>query len=390
MSVIILDPRFPAMVPLDAVELLRHDVCYTDEVPVRVRWIVAGFGGHVVDETEVLVTTDPSAYAVRSRLAAGDHFIVSPTLAFHVLTDDELEASHHRARVFEDPSLPVMEVRQIDFPSSPNPSSALDGGTASAASGDGALVDGSLPALPAPGDDGAKSSADGADAGDNTAGYGSTNAGGSNGDTTNAGVTANAGGSDGGESSADNANAGDSAADGTNAGDNTADASSSSETAGAEELTGPSDTPANLGVTALGIPVAVLNDLEQAIAVMARAVRQGPWERKQTHASLVPFLEEETAELREAIFAWRDADVDSRQAADEHLCNELSDVLLQVLFHAQIANTRGAFDIGHVAAAFVKKMRSRAPYLFEEVEREISLEEQERLWGEGKAKEKGE
>ena len=72
---------------------------------------------------------------------------------------------------------------------------------------------------------------------------------------------------------------------------------------------------------------------------------------------------------------------------EEELLKELGDVLLQVLFHAEIAARRGAWDFTDVAASFVAKMRSRSPYLFDGTEGVIDTEEQERLWAEGKARE---
>lgn len=71
MSVVLLDPRFPAMLPVEAVPLLGDDVCYTEEVPVRIRWVIADLGGHTVDDTEVIVTTDLANEAVMERLERG-------------------------------------------------------------------------------------------------------------------------------------------------------------------------------------------------------------------------------------------------------------------------------------------------------------------------------
>ena len=113
-----------------------------------------------------------------------------------------------------------------------------------------------------------------------------------------------------------------------------------------------------------------------------------------THTSLVKFLREETEELArtiELMESWKPEGEGEAAARPEwieqDLCSELSDVLLQVLFHAEIANRRGAFDIGHVAGAFSAKLRARAPYLFEEVERQVPRQEQDRLWEEGKKEE---
>lgn len=112
--------------------------------------------------------------------------------------------------------------------------------------------------------------------------------------------------------------------------------------------------------------------------VMARALDIGEWERSMDHRSLIPYLKEEAAEVIEVI---------ETDGPDEELLKELSDLLLQVLFHAELARRRGAFDMDDVAAAFVKKMESRAPYLFESGNDIVPVAEQERLWAAGKLRE---
>ncbi|MBC3186771.1 nucleoside triphosphate hydrolase [Corynebacterium sp. zg-331] len=119
--------------------------------------------------------------------------------------------------------------------------------------------------------------------------------------------------------------------------------------------------------------------LARARAVMERARRIGRWEQAQTHASLIPYLLEEAEEVaREA----------RGRVDDAALCAELGDVLLQVLFHARIAEERGAFDLDDVALSFVRKMRVRAPYLFDGTEELVDAAEQHRLWLAGKDKER--
>jgi MazG family protein len=78
------------------------------------------------------------------------------------------------------------------------------------------------------------------------------------------------------------------------------------------------------------------------------------WDAAQTHQSLRPYLNEEAHELDDAI---RDGD-------DGAIRGELGDVLLQVLFHAIIAEERGAFDVHDVAGSLVQKMRARHPQLY--------------------------
>lgn len=117
----------------------------------------------------------------------------------------------------------------------------------------------------------------------------------------------------------------------------------------------------------------------EAVQVMERAYSIGEWESSQTHRSLLPYLAEETAEFADAVGDWE------RDGDDEALLSELGDVFLQVLFHAEIASRRGAFDFGDVAASFVDKLRVRSPYLFDGTTAQVPIEEQERLWEIGKA-----
>lgn len=108
----------------------------------------------------------------------------------------------------------------------------------------------------------------------------------------------------------------------------------------------------------------MLPDLETAssspfarlVAIMAklRAPDGCPWDRKQTHESLKPYLLEETYEVLETI--------------DRHdrtkLREELGDVLLQVVFHAQIASEAGTFTIEDVIATLSEKLIRRHPHVF--------------------------
>ena len=113
----------------------------------------------------------------------------------------------------------------------------------------------------------------------------------------------------------------------------------------------------------------------QAQNIMRRALTVGEWEREQTHETLLPYLREETTELAEAI---------TTRADDAELMAELGDVLLQVLFHAEIAARRGAFDFGDVVGSFIGKMRRRSPYLFDGTTWVVPHSEQKRLWELGK------
>jgi MazG family protein len=96
------------------------------------------------------------------------------------------------------------------------------------------------------------------------------------------------------------------------------------------------------------------------IRVMARLRGPGgcPWDREQTHASLARHLLEETHETLDAI------DAGDR----DRLRQELGDVLLQVVFHAQMAADDGAWDVDDVAQAIVEKLIRRHPHVFGDVE----------------------
>ncbi len=79
-----------------------------------------------------------------------------------------------------------------------------------------------------------------------------------------------------------------------------------------------------------------------------------PWDREQTHASLKEFLAEEAAEFMDAV-----------DSGDDHaMCEELGDLLLQIIFHCQLAGERGAFQLDDVARGICEKMRRRHPHVF--------------------------
>ncbi len=92
------------------------------------------------------------------------------------------------------------------------------------------------------------------------------------------------------------------------------------------------------------------------VALIARLRAPGgcPWDREQTHQSLKPMTIEEAYEVLEAIDAGDDAD----------LAGELGDLLLQVVFHSQIATDEGRFAIADVIAHVADKMVRRHPHVF--------------------------
>jgi XTP/dITP diphosphohydrolase len=112
--------------------------------------------------------------------------------------------------------------------------------------------------------------------------------------------------------------------------------------------------------------------------MMDKLRTSGPWESQQTHDSLRRYLLEETYEVFDAL----------RNGNAEELRNELGDVLLQVLFHARIAEDapENAFSIDDVADSLIRKLVNRVPAVL--AGEEISLEDQLAQWEERKARER--
>lgn len=99
----------------------------------------------------------------------------------------------------------------------------------------------------------------------------------------------------------------------------------------------------------------VTDPLRELIAVMARLRAECPWTRQQTHASLRGYLIEEAYETLEAIDA----------GDPEHLREELGDLLMQVVFHAEIAASDGeGWGIDEVADGIRDKLVHRNPHVF--------------------------
>ena len=118
---------------------------------------------------------------------------------------------------------------------------------------------------------------------------------------------------------------------------------------------------------------------------LARTLRERcPWDRDQTHASLVPFLVEETFELVDALEALDPDD----PATEEALIEELGDVLFQVEFHATIAEQAGRFSIADVTGGIHDKLVRRHPHVFGTVEAE-DADAVKRNWDDIKREEKG-
>ena len=99
-------------------------------------------------------------------------------------------------------------------------------------------------------------------------------------------------------------------------------------------------------------------DLLQIMARLRDKKNGCPWDVKQSHTTLRQYVIEEAYEVAEAIDALADG------GSPQDLCDELGDLLLQVVFHAQVAQEAGDFDQGDVCAAIVTKLIRRHPHIF--------------------------
>jgi tetrapyrrole methylase family protein/MazG family protein len=110
----------------------------------------------------------------------------------------------------------------------------------------------------------------------------------------------------------------------------------------------------------------VVNSFDDLVEVMRilRSEKGCPWDREQSHESLKPYLIEETYEVLDAI----------DRGDDGELLEELGDLLLQIVFHAQLAAEEGRFTVEDVARVIVQKLERRHPHVFGEVQVHSSLQ----------------
>lgn len=121
--------------------------------------------------------------------------------------------------------------------------------------------------------------------------------------------------------------------------------------------------------------------LVEFLGLMRTMRERCAWKGAQTHESLAPYLREEADEVLEAI----------TEGDAAHLCDELGDLLLQIYFHAAIAEEAGAFTMDDVVAGLTAKMRRRNPHVFGPEAasgRTFTLEEIEEMWQAAKAAER--
>ena len=121
-------------------------------------------------------------------------------------------------------------------------------------------------------------------------------------------------------------------------------------------------------------------DIARLLEIMAALRTPGtgcPWDLEQNFATIAPYTLEEAYEVADAIVRGDLGD----------LCEELGDLLLQVVFHARMAQEQGAFDFGDVVTAITEKLLRRHPHVFGDA-RGLSPQAVEQLWEKIKAGEK--
>lgn len=125
-------------------------------------------------------------------------------------------------------------------------------------------------------------------------------------------------------------------------------------------------------------PTAGIDRLVEIMARLRDPATGCPWDLEQDFATIAPYTVEEAHEVADAI---------ERQAWDE-LPGELGDLLLQVVFHAQMAEESGLFAFDDVARAISDKMLARHPHVFGQESRDKSAEQQTADWEKIKAAER--
>ena len=103
-----------------------------------------------------------------------------------------------------------------------------------------------------------------------------------------------------------------------------------------------------------------------------------PWDREQTHASLIRYLVEEAGEFQDAV----------DEGDDAGMIDELGDLLLQIIFHCRIGQEEGRFDLQTVARSECEKMTRRHPHVFGDSSAETPADVVDR-WDRIKREEKG-
>lgn len=97
---------------------------------------------------------------------------------------------------------------------------------------------------------------------------------------------------------------------------------------------------------------------DEFVGIVRELRKKCPWDSVQTHESLKTYLEDETREALEGI------DILNREGSSDNLCEELGDVLFQVVLHSIIAEEEGLFTVEDVVTGISAKMKYRHPKIF--------------------------
>ncbi len=112
-----------------------------------------------------------------------------------------------------------------------------------------------------------------------------------------------------------------------------------------------------------------MDKLLEVVSDLRDQISGCPWDLKQDHLSLVPYVLEEAHEVAHAI----------REENPEELKEELGDLLLQIILHAQIAKEKNLFDITDIIDTITKKLIRRHPHVFQN-KAKVSIKEVEESW----------
>ena len=112
-----------------------------------------------------------------------------------------------------------------------------------------------------------------------------------------------------------------------------------------------------------------IHKLIDVVSALRDPIKGCPWDLEQTHLSLIPYVLEEANEVAYAI----------RKGNSDELKEELGDLLLQIIFHAQIAKEKNLFDITDIIEIITKKLIRRHPHVFENTEK-VNIKEVQDSW----------
>ncbi|MBI5700815.1 nucleotide pyrophosphohydrolase [Candidatus Saganbacteria bacterium] len=123
-----------------------------------------------------------------------------------------------------------------------------------------------------------------------------------------------------------------------------------------------------------------MKDFDRLVKVVQTLRKKCPWDKKQTHKSLKPYMVEETNEAIEAI----------DEGDPRKLCEELGDQLLHIVMHAEMAREEKAFSMEDIINGICAKMMRRHPHVFSKDKKykNISVKKVLKLWEEIKKNER--